>query len=332
MSTPLQNSFKTYDSVGNREDLADVIYNIAPSDTPLFSMIGSNMATGTYHEWQTDTLEPAGVNAQVEGSEAEIQASKPTKRVGNYTQIFTKTAAVSNTQEVVNKAGRSRELAYQMVKKTKEIKLDMELALMSNNARKAGGETEARILGGLPSWIMTNGSVGTGGSLSTGDGVKAMVPGTDRPMTEDILVDVLQSAYTNGANITKMMVAPKMKTFISKTFGGSGSKVTTYRQEQSKTAGIVVETYQSDFGLIDVIPNRTMVHTTSALDLSKNIFLLDPKYLAVSWLRKLKQEDLAKTGDNQKVMLNAEMTLEVKNEKACGIIAAVTPTASAPAA
>jgi hypothetical protein len=50
------NSFSTYDAIGNREDLSDVIYNVAPWETPLMSAMPNNKASGTLHEWQTDTL------------------------------------------------------------------------------------------------------------------------------------------------------------------------------------------------------------------------------------------------------------------------------------
>lgn len=319
----LQNSFKTYEAVGNREDLSDVIYNIAPSDTPVLTAIGSTTADSTKHEWQTDDLAKAKVNAQVEGFEAEIEASTPTRRVYNYTQIFSKTVAVSNTQETVNKAGRSSEMAYQTAKRMKEMKLDMELAILSNTASAAGNANTARKLGGLPTWIASNINFGEGGAASAGTGTNTFTAGTERQLTEDMLTDVLTKGYENGAKMSKMFVAPAMKGFISKTFGGSGQKVTTYRQEQSKTAGVVVEVYQSDFGLVDVIPNRVM----AADDLKDKIFVLDPAYASVAWLRRISRKSLAETGDNKKALMVAEMTLKVSNEKAHGMVADVTTEA-----
>ena len=314
----LQNSFKTYEAVGNREDLSDVIYNIAPSDTPVLTAIGSTSADSTKHEWQTDDLAKAKDNAQVEGFEAEIEASTPTKRVHNYTQIFSKTVAVSNTQETVNKAGRSSEMAYQTAKRMKEMKLDIELAILSNKASNAGNATTARRLGGFPAWIASNISFGTGGAAGA-DGSTAFTPGTARELTEDMLTDVLTKGYENGAKMSKIFVAPAMKGFISKTFGGTGDKVTTYRQEQSKTAGVVVEVYQSDFGLLDIVPNRVM----AADGLKDKVFVIDPAYASVAWLRRVTRKPLAETGDNKKALMVAEVTLKVNNEKAHGMVADV---------
>ena len=314
----LQNSFKTYEAVGNREDLSDVIYNIAPSDTPVLTAIGSTSADSTKHEWQTDDLAKAKDNAQVEGFEAEIEASSPTKRVHNYTQIFSKTVAVSNTQESVNKAGRSSEMAYQTAKRMKEMKLDMELAILSNTASNAGNANTPRRLGGFPAWIASNINFGEGGAAGA-DGSTAFTPGTARELSEDMLTDVLTKGYENGAKMSKIFVAPAMKGFISKTFGGTGAKVTTYRQEQSKTAGVVVEVYQSDFGLLDIVPNRVM----AADGLEDKVFVIDPAYASVAWLRRVTRKPLAETGDNKKALMVAEVTLKVNNEKAHGMIADV---------
>lgn len=312
---PLENSFKTYDAVGNREDLSNIIYNIAPYDTPVLSMIGSESSSSTKHEWQTDALATPAVNAQVEGFEAEIEESTPTERLYNYTQIFSKTVAVSNTQETVNKAGRSSEMAYQKAKRMKEIKLDMELAILSNTASSAGTDATARKLGGFPAWIATASNYGAGGKAG-GKGSTAATAGTKRQFTEDILTGVITTWYENGGKNAKMIVAPDMKGFISKSFGGTGEKATTYRQEQSKTAGVVVEVYQSDFGLIDIVPNRVM----AAASLKNFVYLIDPAYASVAWLRRLGSTPLSVTGDNKKELMTAEMTLVVKNEKAHGII------------
>jgi len=75
------NLYDTYDTTGIREDLADVIYNIAPSDTPILSAIPRAVASSTSHEWQTDTLAAPGANAVIEGDEATTDAMVATARV-----------------------------------------------------------------------------------------------------------------------------------------------------------------------------------------------------------------------------------------------------------
>lgn len=321
------NAFDTYTAVGNREDLSNIIYNISPSDTPFMSAIRRTKANAVKHEWQKDTLAAPGANAQLEGDVVTPAASTPTTRLDNNSQIFRKTASVTGTQEVVNKAGRTSELAYQMAKRMKELKLDIELALLQNQAKVAGDATTPRKMAGLGSWLESNVSRASDGASGT-KGNTAATAGTARKPTEDMIGDVMQSCYTNGGKPTKMFVAPKMKGYISANFiGGVGSPVTTYRQQTSKTAGNVVEVYQTDFGLLDIVPDRVMVNATTSLDTSKNIFLIDPNMFAVAWLRDVSREDLAKTGDAKNVMLTAECTLEVRNEASSGVIADVDPDA-----
>ena len=63
--------YQTYQSIGNREDLSDVIYDISPTDTPLLNTLARGKATAVYHEWQTDSLAAATTaNAAVEGADA----------------------------------------------------------------------------------------------------------------------------------------------------------------------------------------------------------------------------------------------------------------------
>ena len=94
--------FETYGSVGIREDLADIIYNIAPTDTPFMSNIGKGSSKGTYHEWQVDDLAAAANNFAAEGAAAAAADSVATSRVGNYTQISTKTVSVSGSNDAAD--------------------------------------------------------------------------------------------------------------------------------------------------------------------------------------------------------------------------------------
>ena len=43
-------SFATYQAIGNREDLSDIIWRITPTVTPFQSAIAKEKATNTYHE------------------------------------------------------------------------------------------------------------------------------------------------------------------------------------------------------------------------------------------------------------------------------------------
>ena len=115
------NTYSPYDSVGQREDLSDIIYSISPTDTPFMSSIGKEKATAVLHEWQTDALAAAAAdNYQIEGDEIAFTAPTATVRLNNRTQISRKSVIVSGTQDAVNLDGRNNELAYQISKNSKE--------------------------------------------------------------------------------------------------------------------------------------------------------------------------------------------------------------------
>jgi len=143
MAVP-SNTYLRYTSIGVREDLANIIYSISPTDTPVMSSIGQSKATQTNHEWQTDSLAAATTaNALIEGDDASAASLSPTTRVGNFTQIVGKTVQVSGTLEAVDKAGRKSEKAYQLAKASSEIKRDIETIIMGNQAKTNGTATSA---------------------------------------------------------------------------------------------------------------------------------------------------------------------------------------------
>jgi len=311
-------TFQTYQSIGNREDLTDVIYNISPTDTPFMSSVGKTKATAVYHEWQTDSLAAAVANnAAVEGADATSLTVTPTARVGNRTQISTKTVQIAGTQESVDKAGRKSEKAYQLAKASSELKRDMEKTLLSNNVAAAGNSSTARTLGGLQAWLGTNAVLGSSGTAGSG-GTTARVSGTDAAFTEAMLKSAVKQAFVQGGNPSVLMVTPTQKQVVS---GFAGIAQQRYEAPSNAPTTIVgaADVYLSDFGTLSVVPNRFM--TADSGDGGEVAFVLDPEYAAVAYLRPFQTNELAKTGDSEKTQLLVEYTLEVKNEKAHAIIA-----------
>jgi hypothetical protein len=312
-------TYQTYTSIGQREDLADVIYNISPTDTPFMTSVGKTAATAVYHEWQTDSLAAVNVsNAVVEGATASDATLSPTTRVGNRTQISQKTIKISGTLETVNKAGRKSEKAYQLAKASAEIKRDMEAILLSNQVASAGDSSTARVLGGLQTWLSSNTSNGSGGSAGS-LGTTARVTGTDRAFTSTILNGVIQSTYTNGGSPTLLMVTPAQKV-VASTFAGIATRFKDVPGNVQAAIIGAADVYVSDFGTISIVPNRFIPNA----DGDDVAFLLDPEMAAVSYLRPFQTNELAKTGDADLTQLLVEYTLEVKNQAAHGIIADLT--------
>ena len=303
----------TYDIVGMREDLADAIYRISPEDTPFMSAIGTGSASSnTTHEWQTDSLAAAvGTNFHIEGNESAYTTPAATTRLGNPLAIAKKSALVSGTHMAVSLAGRGDPMAYEIGKRMAEIKLDMDTALMQDNAAVTGDDTTAREFGGLVSWLQTNTSFGTNGvdPVYTSQPTDTRSGGTARAFTETILKAVLLSCYDEGASPT-MLIMPSAQKQVASAFAGIAAQRSPVTNAHEVTIAGAADFYVSDFGEIAFVPSR-QAPTGSAL-------AVDPEYAAVSYLRPFVVEDRAKTGDANKKEIIVEYTLECKNEAAHG--------------
>lgn len=311
-------TFQTYQAIGNREDLENMIYDISPTETPVMSMIARGNASNTLHEWQTDALAPATNNRQVEGDDATILTATPTVRLNNYCQISSKAISLSGTQiDGMNPAGRKNELSYQIAKRGKEMKRDIELTVTQNQASSAGSSTVPRSAASMESWIATNKtSVGQGTAQTTpGFSAGTVAAPTDSSVTgtvtEAALKSVLQAVWTAGGEPDVIIVGAGTKQKMS-TFTGIA---TQYRENSGvKQAKILAaaDVYISDFGEVRIEPDRFSRDRTA--------LILDTNYWEVAYLRTFRQFELSKTGDSEKRQMLAEYTLVSKNEKASGKI------------
>lgn len=305
-------TFTAHSAIGQREDLTDVIYDISPTDTPLLNTLARTKATAVYHEWQTDSLAAATTgNAAVEGADATSATLSPTVRLGNYCQIVQKTIQVSGTLESVNKAGRKSEKAYQLARASSELKRDIETILTSNQGRDAGSSSTARKMGTMLSWLKTNTSEGASGADPTTIGVSTRSDGVARTFTEQLLKDVIKSVYESGGSPKVLLVGAAGKQKVSTFAGIAGQRYMAPADAPTTIIG-AADVYLSDFGSVSVVPDRFMRATDA--------FVLDPEYAAVAYLRPFATNELAKTGDSEKTQILAELTLEVRNEAAHGLI------------
>ena len=310
---------QTYTTKGIREDLADIIYNISPTDTPFMSGVGKNKATNTLHQWQTDTLTAVAANAKVEGATISYPTLTSTTKVGNYTQISSKACQVSATDDAVNLAGRNTELAYQVAKSAKELKRDMENALLSNVAAAAGDATTARALGGVVTWMTSNVSAGTGGSGAGSGAIRT--DGTQRAFTETLLRSTLKTTWDTGGNPNVIMLNGFNKQKLSFFTGGA----TRFDKAEDKRLMTSIDVYESDFGTMQVIPNRWIRKANATANKrGQDVLLLEMDFWSVSFLRDFKLQNPAQTADADQRFLVVEYTLEAKNEGSSGLNTDVT--------
>lgn len=306
----LANTFLTFSAIGNREDLSDMIYNISPTDTPFMGAIGKATASAVLHEWQADALAAAQANAQLEGDETSFGAVTVTSRLGNRCQISSKAVVVSGTQDEVKKAGRTREMTYQLMLRSKELRNDQEFVLTNNQAPVTGNSTTARALRPLCSWYTTNDSRGASGA--DGSTTTAATDGTQRALTESLCKTVMQNVWTAGGDVDMWMCGAFNKTVIS---GFSGNHTRT-QDTVNKKLVTALDVYASDFGTHKIVANR--------FSRSRDLHMLDTSMWAMAVLRPTKTYDLAKTGDATKALVLTEYTLEARNEASSGIVADLT--------
>jgi hypothetical protein len=314
------NTFTTFSAIGIREDLSDIIYNISPEDTPFISNGGKGKAKQTLFEWQTDSLAAVDTaNAALQGDDISgFDSVTATVRLGNRTQISRKTVIIADTEEVVDKAGRKSELAYQISKKSAELKRDMEAILLSNQGGATGSTTVKPTTASIQAFIKTNTVHDVSGSDPTYTSGVPPLGRTDsantNTFTEANLISILSKIWvTSGPRNLFAMVGPVNKARISSTFLGIATR---YRDVPAgKQASIVgaADVYVGNFGEITIVPNR--------FQRERDCLLLDPEYYEVDYLRPFQKVDLAKTGDAEKKMLIVEYGLRVKNEGALGIVA-----------
>ena len=324
------NTSTTYSSVAIREDLSDVIYNIAPMDTPFLSGCAKMSADNTKFEWQTDTITAGAANRQLEGDDSpDATARSLPTRLDNYTQISRYIAQTSGTDDAVDYAGHGKHQAYMLAKMGKRMKRDMEVMLTQNIVKAVGSTSGARATAGVPSWINTaHVAGGASGSPAAGSlGTTAMVNNTNTAAcTEANIKATIKESYDAGGQPDMMLVPSAVKQTISGLSSSAGPGIPARNPVSGKggaTAIAAVDIYVSDFGTFKIVPDRNL-SADGPGSVAANVFFLDMDYWGIAWLRPFQTVKLAKTGDSEKQMLLGEYGLVSKNEKASGILASVS--------
>lgn len=319
----LTNAANTYTMVGIREDLTDIVALIDPQETPFISNIGTAPASmATKHEWQTQTLDtPSKTNFQLEADDAPAALTINNRtRLFNYNAISRKVGAVGGTAQAVVVAGIDDELDNQKMLRAVELRRDMEVILLDNNAYAAGGTATARECAGLGAYI-SNADMTGASNYSAGSGTGAtawnLAATTARAMSLTILNSTLLLAHQDGGKPNMLMVSPTQKVnFSNLTLQSSlgGATQVRYNLNGVRPAALIgaVDTWLSNFGQLDVVSNVQMGYdsgTTNGLD--DTAYMIDTRFAAISYLRPMQSTDLAKTGDNTKFMILAEYCLQV---------------------
>ena len=327
MAVP-SNTRETYGAIGIREDLSNIIYNISPTDTPFLNGCGRGSADNTTFEWQTDTLKTAAANLQMEGNDYTSTAATEPRRLSNYTQISATQVQSSGTAEAVDFAGRKSTQAYQLAKRAKEMKRDMEFMLLEGTVKSAGSSGAARNTACFSTWIgttvnatsnvvaastglgLTNNGAGAAGPDGT---TEAGTGGADTAITIALVNNVAERIWNLGGTPDTILCDGTVKgTISSSTVGGAvvAEPRANHGGSGPITAVNAVDVLVTDFGTFKVVPDRHIPAT--------QVDFIDFDLWSVDYLRPFRTETLAKSGDSVKQLLIAEYGLRAKNGNGSG--------------
>ena len=301
------------------EDIADVIENVSPDETPVLTMLyGQKWGfNSTSPEWLTDELGTASENAKVEAADAVDNTVEDQVILSNYTQISDKTIKTSGTQGAINHIGKSKQHKYELVKKGKELKLDIEYMILGNRAKGVGSKSKARTAAGIQAYLTTNTNGGSGGADPTSnsagwpEGTAKRTAGTKRDLTEDMVKEMMQTIWLNGGRPDYAVMNASQKA----RFDGFTGNATKNREQAERKLVTAIDIYVTSFGTIKAVP-------CLQADPSCILFLeMDKLGYGTLPGRNMKKTPLAKTGDAERDQLLTEWSIKVSNERAHGIIA-----------
>lgn len=296
-----------------KEDVSQIISNIAPTQTPFQSMARKGKAKGVFSEWLVDDLADAAQNINIEGADADDNTLVKATRRGNYCQILDKTAKVSGTVDNgIDLHGRTGgDMAYQMAKKMKELKRDREFTVVgANTAWEAGDAADAREMASVHAFIFTNDDSQASATTNpnpVGSDTRTD-SGTTRAFTESQLQNIAEDVWNEGGEADVLMLGSARK----RDFSGFDGVATKFKDAEDKRTIGATDVYISDWGEIRAVPNRFMR--------AKDVFLFDMSTWELRWLRPTFVQDLAITGDFTRKQVVEELTLAALNEKGSGAI------------
>jgi hypothetical protein len=293
-------TFQTFQEIGLKEDISDIITNLTPTSTPFQTNIGTEKVHQPLFQWQEDSLRAVAVNAQVQGADPTYIAVNPTVMRNNVTQILNEAVVVADTVQATTAYGRAKEMAYQLNKSSKQVKRDLENSLVGTAQTLVTGNSAlaAQFAGAQQMVAAAN--------------ITYMGAGTN--LTEAGLLTNLQACFTSGAEPTRVQVVPATSVIVAGFASAAGRYRTIPGESVGSNSGIVnvVNFYVSPFGEVKIEINRFLR--------VKNTLVYDPKQWAKCILRPWTREALAKTGDATKQMIVSEQSLKHKNYAASGFI------------
>lgn len=320
------NTYTTYTSRGQAEDVDNKIYNLDPEETPFASAADTEQVMSKNPQWQEDTFfTPNKDNAAVEGDDFTGRAVTPTFVLTNTMQTIREDIVTSGINNAIKKYGRGSgadsEQDYQNRKAMIAIKRHVEAAMLSNNIGVVGNTTTAAKMAGLELVADTNAQHGAGGStVAATNGTLATVAptdGTQRALTATIFTTALQAMWQNGAKPKVAYLSMGQKAVVNTFASIASQRNDTPPSGLAKIIG-AVDVYSWETGPIAFVPiYNTQIRT-------RTMFVTDGESVKRCFVRPIKKTRMGPTGDTSKDMLVTDVTLKVTNRRGVIKIADLT--------
>jgi len=316
MADHIVRTFDTgYTPTSFKRDVDKMLALVAFEDTPFYtSMKKGKASTHGLVERLEDNLASAAVNAQIEGADVVTTAVDAPGTIDNRVQRFQKDIRISNDMEKTDKYARKSEINRIQNLKMKELARDMEYNML-NNTRATGTDAVAAKMDGLLQFAHADSTYDFGGTFAD-----------TNQIAEDILLDVLQAMWENGAKPDTILAPPTQKRKISK-FTDSG-RVTVNQNATEKQLTMIVNVLETDFGVVAVVPELFIepeVDTTPDPDvLYDTLAIYDSRMIECKTFRPLERKELAQTGDSRKFYMTTSKTILPYSKKCVGKISKCT--------
>jgi len=335
----------------NREDLLGLITNVDPTYTPFLTTCAkTTVRDAMAHYWFKDTLSALSVVGAKEGTDFSVSTTTRPTREYNWCWIGRKDILVTETQRAANPAAFADTYGYEQQKAGKEILRNLEALIFANDgAQYASGSYYSTV-----SAAATNTSSTANEQLkwttATGTSAAARYPkNLESFLTSNVMYStdltgttigssccvagilavndvnkMLQTIWTNGGEPDSIWVnGPGKRQMSAFTQGSQNRNILA----EDKKLTLAIDVFDTDFGLKVVICSRWVPRsfnsastTATGQDVSGRIFFLERRNVRLGTYRPLAHSFIGKLGDSVAGYMAGEWTLEVLNEKSCGVI------------
>ncbi|MFS0562616.1 DUF5309 family protein [Terribacillus sp. 179-K 1B1 HS] len=210
----------------------------------------------------------------------------------NYSQIFSRFAKVSRTQQQVNTYGVSNELDYQVNLRLQEMIREVNNTLIFGRKYQGAGDTNPRTTGGLFAFAQEQGSAkfDMGGNEISAKGLN----------------DAVEETFKRGGRVNTIVCAPNVARQITKL---GGDTIRTTRGET--TAGYQILSFVSD------LPGGTVSSVVVDQNMPKDrALLLDTNNVKARYMQNFYDQDATNPGaDYFARVIRGELGFEIKNAK-----------------